>query len=245
MCFCWDPNPAIEMDNTITEDKARYVQGMFGRIAERYDLMNRLMTAGQDRRWRQEVVRRSGLGEDDHILDLGAGTGDLSREAIRQVPGCRATAADFTLEMMKVGKSRTPNTGVTWTMADALSLPFASGTFKSVVSGFLLRNVVDVRLALQEQFRVLKSGGSLVALDTTRPPDNMLRLLIDYYLRDIIPCLGRLITGETGAYAYLTASTQTFLKAEQLAAYIEQAGFHDVGFRRLMFGTVAIHWGRK
>jgi demethylmenaquinone methyltransferase/2-methoxy-6-polyprenyl-1,4-benzoquinol methylase len=135
--------------------------------------------------------------------------------------------------------------GINWTMADALRLPFASGTFGSVVSGFLLRNVADIQLALREQFRVLKSGGSLVALDTTRPPENMLGLLIDYYLQDIIPGLGRIITGDTGAYAYLTASTQAFLKAEQLAAYMVQTGFQGVSFRRLMFGTIAIHWGRK
>lgn len=233
------------MDNTIREDRAGYVQDMFGRIAKRYDLMNRLMTAGQDRRWRQEVVRRSHLGDDDRILDLGAGTGDLSREALRQFPGCQAIAADFTLEMMRVGKSRIPNMGINWTMADALSLPFASGTFGSVVSGFLLRNVADIQLALREQFRVLKSGGSLVVLDTTRPPENMLGFLIDYYLQDIIPGLGRIITGDAGAYAYLTASTKAFLKAEQLAAYMEQTGFQGVSYRRLMFGTIAIHWGWK
>jgi demethylmenaquinone methyltransferase/2-methoxy-6-polyprenyl-1,4-benzoquinol methylase len=226
-------------------DRARYVQGMFSRIARRYDLMNRLMTAGQDVRWRREVVRRAGIPESGRLLDLGAGTGDLAWETRRQHPGSQPVAADFTLEMMRVGKSRPNFPSLDWSAADALRLPFLTESFDAVVSGFLLRNVVDVPQALSEQYRVLKPGGRVVVLDTTQPTRNLLSPLINFHLHVIIPFLGRIIAGASDAYTYLPESTEAFLQAEQLAAFFNQAGFKEVSFRRLMFGTVAIHWGRK
>jgi demethylmenaquinone methyltransferase/2-methoxy-6-polyprenyl-1,4-benzoquinol methylase len=238
-------NLEIEVVSASGDNRARHVQDMFSRIADRYDLMNRLMTAGQDTRWRREVIRRSHISAGGFLLDLGAGTGDLAHEALRQVPGCRTAAADFTLEMMRVGKSRISNKELNWTAADALWLPFNDDTYNAVVSGFLLRNVTNIHQSLKEQLRVLKPGGYLVALDTTRPAENNLKVFIDFYLDVIIPRLGRLISGETEAYTYLPETTQAFLEAEQLAAYMEQTGFRKVGFRRMMFGTIAIHWGNK
>ena len=226
-------------------ERARYVQRMFSRIARRYDLMNRLMTAGQDVRWRREVVRRAGIPESGRLLDLGAGTGDLAWETRRQHPGSQPVAADFTLEMMRVGKSRPNFPSLDWSAADALYLPFLTETFDAVISGFLLRNVVDVPQALSEQYRVLKPGGCIVVLDTTQPTRNLLSPLINFHLHVIIPFLGRIIAGASEAYTYLPESTEAFLQAEQLAAFFSQAGFKEVGYRRLMFGTVAIHWGRK
>jgi demethylmenaquinone methyltransferase/2-methoxy-6-polyprenyl-1,4-benzoquinol methylase len=226
-------------------DQARYVQAMFSRIASRYDLMNRLMTAGQDTRWRREVINRTQLPPDGRILDLGAGTGDLAREAERQEPTSWVVAADFTLNMMRVGRAQYTSTNLNWLAADALCLPVPNESFEAAVSGFLLRNVIDIDQCLREQYRVLKPGGYMVALDTTRPPKNFLRPLINFYLHIIIPNLGRIITGETDAYTYLPETTESFLEAEQLAAYMKEVGYHQVGFHRLMFGTIAIHWGRK
>jgi len=231
-------------------ERAHYVQDMFSRIAFRYDLMNRLMTAGQDVSWRREVIQRARLPFGGHLLDLGAGTGDLAREALHQHPDCHPIAADFTLEMMRVGRTRLASGGqdhhhLDWSAADALRLPFPDETFDAVVSGFLLRNVSDVRLCLQEQHRMLKRGGTVVALDTTRPPQNVLTPFIQFHLHRIIPMLGQILTGESEAYTYLPDSTENFLGAELLAARMVSAGFHRVGFRRLMFGTIAIHWGQK
>ncbi len=231
------------MANLDRDAHARSVQGMFTRIASRYDLINRLMTAGQDQRWRREVIRRAGLPAGGRLLDLGAGTGDLAREALRQVPSAQVTAADFTLAMMLAGKPRSPQPD--WSAADALRLPFPEAAFDSVVSGFLLRNVSDLRAALAEQRRVLKPGGCLVALDTTPPGRSLLTPFINLHLHTIIPALGRWLTGDRQAYTYLPNSTEHFLRAEVLAARLSEAGFHQVGFRRLMFGTIAIHWGRK
>ncbi|MCI0518988.1 MAG: ubiquinone/menaquinone biosynthesis methyltransferase [Chloroflexi bacterium] len=232
------------MANLTGGERARYVQGMFTRIAGRYDLMNRLMTAGQDGRWRREVIRRAALPPGGRLLDLGAGTGDLARAALRADPSLRAVAADFTQEMMRVGQRRgAPQPG--WSGADALRLPFPTETFDAVVSGFLLRNVSDLPRALAEQRRVLRPGGRMVCLDTTRPPRNLLSPFIQFHLHTVIPLLGRLVTGEADAYAYLPDSTENFLAAEALAEAMRQAGFSAVGFRRIMLGAAALHWGVK
>jgi len=230
--------------NLPADKKSAYVQGMFNRIAPRYDLMNRLMTAGQDLRWRRDVIRRAQLPPHASLLDLGAGTGDLAREALRQHQDCSALAADFTLGMMRVGQQHKPP-APDWSAADALNLPFVDGHFDAVVSGYLLRNVSDLPRALSEQYRVLKPGGWLVSLDTTRPGRSILSPFIKFHMRTIIPLLGTLITGQSDAYTYLPDSSENFLRAEDLAAALRAAGFVEVGFERRMFGTMAVHWGRK
>lgn len=218
---------------------------MFGRIAGRYDVMNRLMTGGQDVRWRRLAMDRAALPPGGRLLDLGAGTGDLAFEALRRDPSVYALAADFTLPMMRVGRQRPEGRRVRWAGVDALHLPFEPNAFDAVVSGYLMRNVVDVRRAWAEQFRVLRPGGRVVCLDTTPPPRNLLRPFINFHLHVIIPTLGRLIAGASDAYTYLPDSTEGFLPAEALADRMTEAGFQDVGFQRMMFGTMALHWGVK
>jgi demethylmenaquinone methyltransferase / 2-methoxy-6-polyprenyl-1,4-benzoquinol methylase len=232
------------------EGKAEAVRELFSQIAPRYDLMNRLMTVGQDIRWRKEVVRRANLPPQGRLMDLGAGTGDLALEACRQGPTSSVTAADFTLEMMRIGKARTRRAGacperLAWSAADALHLPFASGSFDAVVSGFLMRNVSDVRRSLKEQVRVIKPGGRLIILDTTRPRRSLFSPLVQLHLHFVIPTLGGLVSGHPEAYRYLPESTAGFLEAEQLAGRMAEAGLKEVGFKILMFGTTAIHWGVK
>ncbi|GAP11926.1 demethylmenaquinone methyltransferase [Bellilinea caldifistulae] len=228
-----------------SSDKASRVRGMFSRIAPRYDLMNRLMTAGQDVRWRKEIIRLVRLQPGARLLDLGAGTGDIAREALRQQPECLSVAADFTLGMMLAGQPRHLR-GLVWCAADALNLPYPDETFDAVVSGFLLRNVADLPRAIAEQYRVLKPGGRWAALDTTPPPQRSpLSPFIRFHMRQIIPLLGQIITGERDAYVYLPASSENFLRAESLAQTIEAAGFRQVTFRRYLFGVVAIHQAVK
>jgi demethylmenaquinone methyltransferase/2-methoxy-6-polyprenyl-1,4-benzoquinol methylase len=228
---------------------------MFTRIASDYDLMNRLMTFGQDEVWRKAVIRRAKLPPGGaYLLDLGGGTGDLGFEAIRQNPKVVSIEADFTFEMLRVGRGRVDQrlpvhlfnqSCIFWSAADALSLPFPDHTFDAVVSGFLMRNVNDVSLALREQHRVLKPSGRIVILDTTRPRQNVFSPLIRFHMHRIIPLLGRLISGQEDAYEYLPDSSEVFLSAEVLAARMVDAGFQQIAFSRLNFDTVAIHWGVK
>jgi demethylmenaquinone methyltransferase/2-methoxy-6-polyprenyl-1,4-benzoquinol methylase len=224
------------------QERATYVQNMFSRIAKRYDLMNRLMTGFQDARWRKQVIRLARLADGASLLDLGTGTGDLARSALTAFPRARVTAADFTLEMMRVGQKTGP---LNFSSADALRLPFKDRTFDAVVSGFLMRNITDLQKGLGEQFRVLKDGGRIVILDTTRPRRNILSPFIWIHMHLIIPALGGLLTGVREAYNYLPDSTEGFVTAEDLASRMKAAGFRNVEFKRLMFGTIAIHWGEK
>jgi len=221
---------------------------MFARIAGRYDLMNRLMTAGQDGRWRREVIRLAAVPPGGRLLDLGTGTGDLAVEARRQGDGIHPVGADFTLPMMRAGQARLVRhgaPGLDWCGADALRLPFPTTSYDAVVSGFLMRNVGDLDQALGEQCRVLKTGGRIVILDTTLPPETLLTPLIRFHLNVIIPTLGAALTGSREAYTYLPESTQAFLSASEMAQRMVENGFQEVGFQRRMFGTIAIHWGVK
>ncbi len=232
-------------------DHAAYVQHMFGRIAWRYDVMNRLMTFGQDQRWRRFVVQRAHLTPGAWLLDIATGTGDIAFEAQRQVRDLRVVAADFTLPMMRVGQQReqtrpAPDARpLAWQGADTLHLPYTAHSFDAVMSGYLFRNVTDIPRALTEQVRVLKPGGWLVTLDTTPPPQNLLRPFIQLHLKYVIPTLGRWITGQADAYEYLPESTLGFKTAEELAALMRDAGLAQVGYKRFMFGTMAVHWGQK
>lgn len=224
------------------QERVTYVQNMFTLIAKRYDLMNRLMTGGQDIRWRRQVIQLARLGQNARLLDLGTGTGDLAREALAQSPQARVIAADFTLEMMRVGQKRG---ALDFSSADALHLPFKVSLFDAVVSGFLMRNVIDLQKALQEQYRVLKNRGRIVILDTTRPKKSFLSPFIKLHMHVLIPALGRLVTGSSEAYRYLPETTEGFVTAEEMAARMAAVGFKKVNYQRLMFGTVAIHWGEK
>lgn len=230
------------MSQLTGDERATYVHNLFSRIARRYDLMNRLMTAGQDIHWRREAIRRAKPTPGAWLLDLGAGTGDLGREALRQQPDLHLIAADFNLEMMLIGQKSGP---LPWMNADALHLPFPDKSFDTVVSGFLMRNVGNLTLALQEQHRILKANGRLVILETTRPHSGIFTPFVWAHMHLIIPLIGSLVSGEGAAYRYLPASSESFLYARELADRIASVGFRRVGFHRRMFGTIAIHWGEK
>ncbi len=229
------------------QEKSQYVQDMFGRIAERYNLMNRVMTLGQDQRWRRFVVKTARIPETGKVLDLATGTGDIAFEALKVAPKSTIVGADFALPMMFVGRRNTLGQYVRWCGADALNLPFKSATFDAVVEGYLVRNVPDIHRALQEQWRVLKPGGRVVILDSSPPPHNILRPFILLYLKYGIPLLGRLISGSKGAdaYKYLPESTQAFKTPAELASMMQAVGFKEVNYKTFMFGTMAVHWGTK
>jgi demethylmenaquinone methyltransferase/2-methoxy-6-polyprenyl-1,4-benzoquinol methylase len=218
---------------------------MFARIAGRYDLLNRLMTFGRDAAWRREAVEYLELALDNRVLDVGAGTGDLSFACLEAHPQVRVVACDFTREMLTIGKHRNGAERIAWVLADAGHLPFAASSFDGVVSGFLLRNVDDLAGTLGEQRRVLLPGGRLASLDTTPPRPNPLRPLIRFHFRRVIPLLGRLIAGDEAAYRYLPSSTESFATAEQLAGLLRDTGLARVRFKRRMLGTIAIHHAEK
>ena len=249
----------------LTAEKAAYVNQMFAGIAHRYDLLNRLMTGGQDVNWRREVVALCRLPASGRLLDVGAGTGDIAYEAKRTHRDAEVIGCDFTFEMMEVGRRkrairspRFPGRGrtgrVEFVQGDGLRLPFADGYFDAVTSGFLLRNVTDVDTCLAEQRRVTKPGGRIVCLETSPPPSTMLEPLLRFYMLRVIPVFGQLFSTGLGAdgkvfrprdsaYRYLPQSTVAFLQPEEMARQFERAGFRNVSYVRKMMGTVAIHVG--
>lgn len=229
------------------EERSAYVRAMFDRIAARYNLMNRIISGGQDQKWRRFVVRMADLPPAGALLDIATGTGDIAFEALKRHPEATVIGADFALQMMRVGRQSRLGDRVRWTGADASQLPYADNCFDAVVSGYLMRNVADMPRALAEQRRVLKPGGRIVILDTSPPPRNVLQPFIIAHLKFGIPLLGRLIAGAAAsdAYRYLPESTRAFKSPVELARLVEDAGFADVCYRTFMFGAMAVHWGRK
>jgi demethylmenaquinone methyltransferase/2-methoxy-6-polyprenyl-1,4-benzoquinol methylase len=227
------------------QERAHYVQNMFARIAGRYDRMNRLMTFGQDLRWRRYVIRQANIPPNGRLLDIATGTGDIAFEGMQQVPGLQAVGGDFTLEMMQAGKLYPERRTIQWVGADTLALPFPDEYFDAVTSGFLMRNVIDLEGALREQWRVIKPRGRVVILESSPPKRNLLHPFILFHLNYVIPTLGRLITGESDAYRYLPDSTQQFRTPQALADAMRQTGFANVQYKLFMFGTIAIHVGEK
>ncbi|MCA9974634.1 MAG: ubiquinone/menaquinone biosynthesis methyltransferase [Anaerolineales bacterium] len=227
------------------QEGADYVQDMFARIAGRYDTMNRLMTFGQDLKWRRTVIELARLPQNGRLLDIATGTGDIAYEGQQQVPGLQAIGGDFTIEMMRAGQHIPARHTIQWVAADTLALPFPDNTFDAVTSGFLMRNVIDVPGAFREQMRVTRPGGHVVVLESSPPKDNLLKPFIRIHLNTVIPTLGRLITGNGDAYRYLPDSTQQFQNPVMLAETMRATGFVGVQFRMFMFGTIAIHVGQK
>jgi demethylmenaquinone methyltransferase/2-methoxy-6-polyprenyl-1,4-benzoquinol methylase len=229
------------------QERANYVQEMFGRIAGRYNIMNRIMTFGQDMSWRRFVVKQANLPAKGALLDLATGTGDIAFEAKESHPDAHVIGADFALPMMFVGQNEPRGKTIDWSAADALNLPFPNARFDAVVSGYLMRNVIDIPKALKEQLRVLKNGGRIVILDTAPPPNNLLKPFILIHMNYMIPILGRLIGGQAAAdaYKYLPESTQAFKTAPELVELLKQAGYQKIGYKLVMLGTQMIVWGEK
>lgn len=227
------------------EEKRGYVRNMFSDIAPRYDLMNRLMTLGQDGTWRRTVVDLCALPPGGSLLDVATGTGDIGYEALRRDPRAQVVGLDLTRAMMMYGRGKHAGLSFPFLEGDALALPFADNAFDATTSGFMMRNVVDVRAAFTEQARVVRPGGRVVCLEITLPRTPVFGRLFHAYFFEVVPRIGRTISGHGEAYSYLPESALAFPRPPELKQIMESAGLRDVGYRLAMMGTVAIHWGTK
>jgi demethylmenaquinone methyltransferase / 2-methoxy-6-polyprenyl-1,4-benzoquinol methylase len=210
------------------------VQSMFDRIAPVYDVMNHVMTAGLDRRWRRltvEAVVQPGA----IVLDACCGTGDLALAAERE--GGIVTGLDFSAEML--ARARSKSSTIDWVQGDLLSLPYPDAAFDAATVGFGVRNVADLGAALRELRRVLRPGGRLAILEITQPR-GVMRPFFSLWFDRVVPLLGRVLPGGK-AYTYLPASVRRFPGAEELARSIESAGFEAVRFRLFGGTIVALH----
>jgi demethylmenaquinone methyltransferase/2-methoxy-6-polyprenyl-1,4-benzoquinol methylase len=214
------------------------VRRMFDRIAPVYDLMNRLMTAGLDQRWRRLTVRET-VAPGDRVLDACCGTGDLAIAARRAGAG-EVVGLDFSERMLERARRKEPK--VEWVHGDLLELPFGEESFDAATVGFGVRNVDGLERGLAELRRVLRPGGRVGILEITRPR-GPLRLFYRLWFDVLIPAAGKILPGGK-AYTYLPASVRRFPGPDELAALMRAAGFEDVSYRRLAGGIVALHVGR-
>jgi demethylmenaquinone methyltransferase / 2-methoxy-6-polyprenyl-1,4-benzoquinol methylase len=213
---------------------AESVRAMFDRIAPVYDAMNRMMTAGLDRRWRRitaEAIVRPG----DITLDGCCGTGDLAIACARA--GGRVTGLDFSERMLERARRKAPE--LEWISGDLLSLPFEDATFDAATVGFGVRNVDDLERGLRELRRVLRAGGRLGILEITRPR-GLLAPFYRFWFDGVVPLLGKLLPGGS-AYTYLPASVRRFPGPEELSTLMAAAGFDAVHYRTFAGGIVALH----
>jgi demethylmenaquinone methyltransferase/2-methoxy-6-polyprenyl-1,4-benzoquinol methylase len=210
------------------------VRGMFDRIAPVYDVMNRLMTAGLDGRWRRLAVREV-VWPGDRVLDACCGTGDLAIEAERR--GAKVVGLDFSERMLE--RARRKSGTIEWVRGDALALPFGDGEFDAVTVGFGVRNLDDLQGGLRELNRVLRPGGKIAVLEITRPR-GLLRPFFRLWFDVLVPLAGKVLPGGK-AYTYLPASVRRFPGPEDLSALFEAAGFREVSYRLLGGGSVALH----
>jgi demethylmenaquinone methyltransferase / 2-methoxy-6-polyprenyl-1,4-benzoquinol methylase len=213
------------------------VRRMFDRIAPVYDVMNRVMTAGLDQRWRRATVREA-VRPGDRVLDACCGTGDLAVVA-REAGAGSVVGVDFSERMLERARRKAPD--LEWVQADVLALPFEDGSFDSAVVGFGVRNVEDLEAGIRELRRVLRPGGRLGILEITKPRGPLAPFYRLWFDR-IVPLLGRLLPGGA-AYTYLPASVRRFPGPEQLAELLGASGFEGVKFRRFAGGIVALHVG--
>jgi demethylmenaquinone methyltransferase/2-methoxy-6-polyprenyl-1,4-benzoquinol methylase len=210
---------------------------MFDRIAPVYDVMNRVMTAGLDVRWRR-LAAESAVRKGDRVLDAACGTGDLAIADLKAGAG-KVTGLDFSEKMLE--RARAKNTVIDWLQGDMLALPFADETFDAATVGFGVRNVEDLALGLRELRRVLRPGGRLAILEITQPR-GALRPFYSLWFDRVVPALGKILPGGD-AYTYLPASVKRFPTAERLADLLREEGFGDVRFKLMAGSIVALHTG--
>jgi demethylmenaquinone methyltransferase / 2-methoxy-6-polyprenyl-1,4-benzoquinol methylase len=216
---------------------------MFDRIARRYDLVNSVLSAGTDGGWRKRAVRASGLQAGGSALDVACGSGKLTAE-LAKVAGRegRVVGLDFSPRMLEVARRAHPK--IEFTEGDALDLPYADGTFDATTIAFGLRNLSDPVRGLREMLRVLKPGGRAVVLEFVRPPRGPVGGAYRLYLRTLLPAVGGALSGQPGAYRYLSETVDSYRTPQELQAMAVEAGWSQVSYKGLAMGTVGVVAGR-
>ncbi len=229
--------------------KQRYVADLFSRIYRRYDLMNDLITFRMHRGWKRLTAAVATQGVTGAALDVSTGTGDLAFELGKSQGIDRVAGIDLLPEMIAKARSKLAGkpleSPVHLLVGDALSLPFPDGAFACATSGFSLRNMPDLQAALEEMARVIRPGGRLALLELTPMQRGAKSVLFRPYFHGLVPIIGQLVAGNRSAYTYLPQSVDYFPEAHLLAALLTRLGLAGVGYRRLGFGTISLHWAHK
>ena len=236
---------------TVPEDqKARMVHGVFTNVASKYDVMNDLMSVGIHRIWKDAMMDWLAPRPGTHLLDVAGGTGDVAfRYLGRAGAGARATVLDMTESMLIEGQKRAEaeslSSALDWVVGDAMALPFPDNSFDVYTISFGIRNVTRIPDALAEAHRVLRPGGRLMVLEFSQIPVPMVQKLYDLYSFNVIPVMGKVVTGDRDSYQYLVESIRKFPDQDRFADMIRAAGFGQVKYRNLSMGIAALHSGWK
>jgi demethylmenaquinone methyltransferase/2-methoxy-6-polyprenyl-1,4-benzoquinol methylase len=229
------------------EEKAIYVERMFARIAPGYDRMNRVMTGGLDRSWREFAVAAVAPPARGRGLDIGSGTGGVLLELAGWMPDGLAVGVDFTVPMMRAGLPKLDSCRgrAVFVGGDALRLPFPAETFDAITTGFTMRNVTDIGGAFHEMWRVARPGCVLACLEVARPRSPLLRLGHRIYFERVVPLLAQALGADPTAYTYLPQSARAFPPPDALARIMQEAGWEHVRYTLLGLGAAAVHTGMK
>lgn len=236
------------MSNTDLGEHDRSVAGMFGRIARYYDPLNRILSLGIDRSWRRVLAKAVQPGPRGVILDLAAGTLDVSMAVARRFHGDMVLAMDFCPPMLELGLPKLKGDAserVAPVAADAKALPLADNSVDCVTMAFGIRNIIPREAAFREMLRVLAPGGRACILEFGSGRERIWLGLYNFYLAHMLPLIGRIISSDDNAYAYLARTIGTFPAADELALEMTEAGFECVGWQKLTSGIACLHVGQK
>lgn len=247
-----DEKVSFGFEDVSEEEKVSRVKGVFRSVATKYDLMNDLMSAGVHRIWKANTIARLNPQPGEVLLDCAGGTGDIARafvakaEEVRKRRGgepAKAIVTDINDDMLLAGLEQRGDDGLIWACADATKLPIPDKSVDVVTISFGIRNVVDIPAALREFRRVLKPGGRFACLEFSHMATKEMQAAYDAYSFNVIPQLGKLVTGDKDSYQYLVESIRRFPKQEKFAQMIEEAGFSKVSFTNYTGGVAALHTG--
>ncbi len=229
------------------QDKAAQVHDMFSAIAYRYDLLNRLLSLGIDRLWREQATTVAFEAGARRVLDVATGTADLALTLKRRQPGAEVVGLDFVTAMLDIGKSKAKRLGldIRLEQGDGLNLPYEDASFDAVTIAYGLRNFADYQQGLREFYRVLKPGGRLVILEFPPPPQGVFGQLFRFYFLNVVPFIGGLLSGKRSAYTYLPGSVLKFPEPLELAHMLRAVGFDKVRYKLQTLGVSALHLGEK
>ena len=245
-----DQNTTHFGNRTVPEaEKAGLVQGVFARVASKYDIMNDVMSGGVHRLWKDAMMDWLAPRPGQNLLDVAGGTGDVAFRFLKRAPGATATVLDMTEPMLVAGRQRADAESLAdrldWVVGDAMALPFADNSFDVYTIGFGIRNVVRIGDALREAYRVLRPGGRLMVLEFSRIPNDLAQWAYDRYSFNVIPLMGQIVAGDRDSYQYLVESIRKFPDQDSFAKMIRAAGFGQVSYRNLTMGIAALHSGWK
>ena len=232
------------------DQKQGMVQSVFDNVANKYDVMNDFMSFGLHRLWKDKLINEMVISDEDVLLDLAGGTGDIAKKYLR-AGGKEAVVADLNKEMLKNGENKALDDNfqlrdkIKWVHANAQELPFEDNMFDFCTISFGIRNVTNIPMALKEIYRVLQPGGKFLCLEFSHVDNNIIKQFYDFYSFNIIPKLGKVVANDEDSYKYLVESIRKFPKAHVFSQMIEEAGFDMVEYQKLTFGVVALHVGYK